>query len=371
MKFSVPVSELQKVFGSIGSVIPTRSTLPILENFLFDLSGNTLMITATDLDTSISSEVKIRGMKDGKVAVPAKRIMETVRALSAVNITFTADLNNSKISIVTENGEYKLTGEASENYPTLPEVKRDTEFTIGSDVLKRLVNNTIFAVSSDELRPAMTGLFFQIKDKEVRTVSTDGHRLIRTINSNISTGKTKREIIIPARAMQAVIKSLDAEQCNILLDDKHALFTFDGTSITTRLIEEKYPNYESVIPGDNDKKLIVPTSDLLASIRRTSLYASSATHQVRLSLSKNSIVISAEDADFGSEAKETIKCDYSADAMEIGFNAGYLVEVLSHIETEETEVFLSNPARAIIVQPAKQWEGENVIMLVMPVRLSS
>lgn len=371
MKFSVPVSELQKVFGSIGSVIPARSTLPILENFLFDQSGNTLRITATDLDTSVSSSIKVKGMKDGRIAVPAKRIMETVRALSAANITFTADLGNSKISIVTENGEYKLTGEASENYPTLPEIKSDTEFTVASNVLKRLIANTVFAVSSDELRPAMTGLFFQIGDKEVRTVSTDGHRLIRMINKNISSGKTKRELIVPAKAMHAVAKSLDAEECTIHLDEKHILFTFDGTEITSRLIEEKYPNYESVIPGDNDKKLIVPTSELLASIRRTSLYASSATHQVRLSLSKNSLMISAEDADLGSEAKETVRCDYTADAMEIGFNAGYLVDVLGHIDTPDTEIYLSNPTRAIIIQPGKQQQGENLIMLVMPVRLSS
>lgn len=371
MKFSVPVSDLQRIFGSIGSVIPTRSTLPILENFLFDLSGNTLTITATDLDTSISSGITVKGMKDGRIAVPAKRIMETVRALSAANITFTADLNNNRISIVTENGEYKLTGEPSESYPTLPEIKGDTEFSVGSDVLKRIIHNTIFAVSADELRPAMTGLFIQISEKEVRTVSTDGHRLIRMINSNIKTGKTKREIIVPAKAMQAVAKSIDAESCVVSLDDKHALFTFNGTSITTRLIEEKYPNYESVIPGDNDRKLTVPTSELLASIRRTALYASSATHQVRLSLSRNSLVVSAEDADLGSEAKESIKCGYSAESMEIGFNAAYLVDVLNHIDSEESEVFLSNPTRAIIIQPAGQRDGENIIMLVMPVRLSS
>jgi DNA polymerase-3 subunit beta len=371
MKFSVPVAELQKHFANVGSVIPTRSTLPILENFLFEVSGNKLKIVATDLDTAMSVSVTVKGMKDGKMAVPAKRLMDTVRALPPGNITFAGDGAANKLSLVTENGEYKLTGEPSDNFPTVPEVKGETEFPVNYDVLRRLVNTTIFAVSNDELRPAMTGIYFQMNGKEVRAVSTDGHRLIRIIHTGIATGKVKRDIIVPAKAMQSVAKSVSDGECRVALDEKHALFTFGTTSITTRLIEEKYPNYESVIPGDNNKELRLNTAEFLASIRRTSLYASSATHQVRLSLSKNSLVVSAEDADFGSEAKETVKCEYAADAMEIGFNAGYLVDVMNHIETEEAVIQLSNPTRAIIVSPGTQKDDESIIMLVMPVRLSS
>lgn len=371
MKFSASIAELQKHFGNVGSVIPTRSTLPILENFLFEVSGNKLKIVATDLDTAMSVSVTIKGVKDGKMAVPAKRLMDTVRALPPGNITFTADVTTNKISLVTENGEYKLTGESSDNYPTVPEVKGDTEFSVKDDVLRRLVNNTIFAVSNDELRPAMTGIYFQISGKEVRAVSTDGHRLVRIIHTGIDTGKAKRDIIVPAKAMQSVAKAVGDGDCRISLDEKHALFSFGTTTITTRLIEEKYPNYESVIPSDNNRELNLNTGDFLASIRRTSLYANSATHQVRLSLSKNSMIVSAEDADFGSEAKETVKCEYSSEAMEIGFNSGYLVDVMNHVETGEATIHLSNATRAIIVQPSKQKDGENIIMLVMPVRLSS
>jgi len=310
-------------------------------------------------------------MKDGKITIPGKRLMDTVRALPAGEITCTADTATNKVSLVTGNGEYRLTGESSESFPTIPEVKADTEFTIMDETLKRFVSNTIFAVSNDELRPAMTGIFFQLNGKEIRIVSTDGHRLIRVIHTGVNTGKVKRDIIVPAKAMQSVAKAVSGGECRITLDDKHALFGFDGTTITARLIEEKYPNYESVIPQDNNKELKLNTSEFLSSIRRTSLYASSATHQVRLSLSKNTLVVSAEDADFGSDAKETVKCEYTADPMEIGFNAGYLVDVMSHIESEESSIMLSNPTRAIIIHPAKQKEGENVVMLVMPVRLSS
>ncbi len=371
MKFSVAVADLQKHFGNVGSVIPTRSTLPILENFLFDMAGNKLKIVATDLDTAMSVSVPVKGMRDGKMAVPAKRLMETVRALPPGNITFSGESASNKISLVTENGEYKLTGEPSDNYPTIPDVKGDSEFSMKADVLRRLINNTIFAVSGDELRPAMTGIFFQITGKEVRTVSTDGHRLVRVIHTSLDTGKVKRDIIIPAKAMQSVAKAVADGDCKLTLDDKHALFSFGTTSITTRLIEEKYPNYDSVIPSDNNKDLRLNAGEFLSSIRRTSLYANSATHQVRLSLSKNSLVVSAEDADLGSEAKESVKCEYSAEAMEIGFNSAYLVDVMNHVETAEATIRLSNATRAIIVEPSKQKDGENIIMLVMPVRLSS
>jgi DNA polymerase-3 subunit beta len=315
--------------------------------------------------------VTVKGMKDGKITIPGKRLMDTVRALPAGEITVTADTGSNRISLVTGNGEYKLTGESSESFPTIPEVKADTVFTIKDETLKRFIANTIFAVSNDELRPAMTGIYFQLNGKELRVVSTDGHRLIRVIHTGVNTGKTKREIIVPAKAMQSVAKSVSGGDCTVTLDDKHAMFGFEGTTITARLIEEKYPNYESVIPQDNNKELRLNSSEFLSSIRRTSLYASSATHQVRLSLSKNALVVSAEDADFGSEAKESVKCEYTADAMEIGFNAGYLVDVMSHIESEESSIMLSNPTRAIIIQPVTQKENENVVMLVMPVRLSS
>lgn len=371
MKFSVPVAELQKQFGIIGSVIPTRSTLPILENFLFELRGDTLRIVATDLDTAMTVSVKVDGSKDGTMAVPAKRLMDTVRALPPGNITFAGDSSSNRISLVTGNGEYKLTGEPSDNFPTIPEVKGESRFAIKNDVLRRIVNNTLFAVSNDELRPAMTGIYFQLGGKEMRAVSTDGHRLVRIVSGEIDAGKIKRDIIIPAKAMQSVAKAAGEGECAVLLDDKHVRFSFGGASITTRLIEEKYPNYESVIPTDNNKELKLNAGEFLASIRRTSLYASSATHQVRLSLSKNGLVVSAEDADFGSEAKETVKCEYAADPMEIGFNSAYLVDVMNHVETGEATIRLSNPTRAIIVEPAAQKDGESMTMLVMPVRLSS
>ncbi len=371
MKFSIQSNELQKALNIVGSIIPTKSTLPILENFHFSLSGNNLIITATDLDTSTSITVKVKTSADGTIAIPAKRITETIRTLTNTEIQFIAEHDGSKIVMRTDNGEYKLCGESSDNYPTIPVFKSNEEIKINNEYLKRLINKTSFAVSADELRPAMMGILFQIKKNEIRAVATDGHRLVRIINSTFASSKVERDIIIPSKALTQALKSIEGEDSTISLNDTHIMFSLGDVTLISRIIEEKYPNYESVIPIDNDKKLIVDRNQLISSVRRTAIYASSTTHQVRFSLKKGTMTVSAEDIDFGTEAKETLSCDYSSDPMEIGFNSSYIADILSHIDTNEVLIMLSNPTRACIIKPIDQETGENLLMLVMPVRLSS
>lgn len=371
MKFSVSTGELQKVLSVTGGVIPPKSTLPILENFLFDLSKDQLKISATDLDTALSMTLKAKGSKDGRIAIPAKRLTDTVRALPNTEVTFMVDTESKKIVMATANGEYKLTGESSDNYPSTPTFKGTDELNIEDQTLQRLIGKSSFAVSSDELRPAMMGILFQIKKNEIRAVATDGHRLVRFINSGVSVGKVERDIIIPAKALNLAMKYLSSSSSTVVFGENHAMFSSDGTTLVSRIIQEKYPNYESVIPLDNDRRLVIDKEQLISSVKRTSLYASSTTHQVRFSLKKNSLVVSAEDIDFGSEAKETIACEYTAEPLEIGFNSGYVVDILSHIDTSEVEMMFSTPTRASIVKPVNQRDGENLLMLVMPVRLSS
>ncbi len=370
MKFSAPSNELQKILGSVATVIPSKSTLPILENFLFDVSKSTLTITATDLDISISSTLKVTNAGEGTIAVPARRLTETVRSLPNVDVEFLADIASNKILMKSPTGEYKLTGEQHENYPTLPGFEGTQKLPIAGDILRRLIAKTSFAVSADELRPAMMGILLQMKKKEIRAVATDGHRLVRCINTTVSC-PVERDVVIPAKALNIVAKSSADTESTILFDDHHVRVSFDTSTLVARLIEEKYPNYESVIPSDNEKKLIVDKHLLLASVRRTSLYASTTNHQVRFSLRKGTMAVSAEDIDFGSEARETIPCDYSAEAMEIGFNSSYVIDVLSHIDTDEVEFRFSSPTRAATVQPVNQRSGEQLTMLVMPVRLNS
>ena len=370
MKFSSPCNEIQKALSSVGSVVPAKSTLPILENFLFELSKNSLTISATDLDISMSLTLQVKGVEDGKIAVPAKRLSETIRSLTTTDVEFQIDVEKNKILMKTTTGEYRLTGESSEKYPSVPSFKGNKSITISNDILRRLVTKTSFAVSTDELRPAMMGMFFQIKKKEVRAVATDGHRLVKFINTAY-TGEVEQEIIVPAKALNIVAKSITDKDSNITFNESHVMFTFGQSTLVARMIEEKYPNYESVIPLDNEKKLTIDKNLLLAAVRRTSLYASSTNHQVRFSLRKGSVVVSAEDIDFGSEAKETIECEYSSEPMEIGFNSVYVADILSHLDTNEITFSFSTPTRACIVQPAKQENGENLLMLVMPVRLNN
>ena len=371
MKFSSSSTDLQKVLGNIGGVIPSKSTLPILENFLLQLSGNQLRITATDLDITMTMTLKVKGSEDGTIAIPAKRLFETIKSLPNIDIEFNSNLSNSKITMLTNSGEYKLTGESSENYPTIPSLKGTDEIEIESEVLKRLISKTAFAVSSDELRPAMMGILFQINKNEIRTVATDGHRLVRLINTSFVSNKVVREIIIPAKALNLVLKSANDTNSSIMFNENNTIFSFGESILISRVIEEKYPNYEGIIPLENDKTLIVDKNQLLESVRRTALYASSTTHQVRFSLRRGSITISAEDIDFGSEARETLSCDYSSDPMEIGFNSSYIIDILSHVDTDEVTFKLSSPTRASIVQPSTQRDGENLLMLVMPVRLNA
>jgi DNA polymerase-3 subunit beta len=371
MKFSVRSADLQKALAKTVSVVPSRSTLPILENILFDVHSNTLKITATDLEISVSVSLEVQGNQNGMIAIPAKKIFDTVRALSDTNIVFTIDTESNKIKMKTDNGEYTLTGENSEEFPSIPEFRGEAEVPFEVALLQKMISTTLFAVSADELRPAMMGVLLQFNKNEIRTVATDGHRLVRIINKNVSNAKFVKDIIIPAKALSLLDKVAAGTETKVLISNSHVMFKFDGTSLISRLIEEKYPNYESVIPMDNDKRLLVNKHETLQSVRRVSLYSNSTTHQIRFSVAKDEIRITAEDQDFGSEAKEKISCDYNNDEMEIGFNSAYVVDVLSHMEAEEIEFKLSSPNRAAVIAPVTQKEGEDILMLIMPVRLNN
>ena len=371
MKFSVSSSELQKALLKTIGVVPTRSTLPILENILFDVKKNILTITATDLEISIIIAVTVKGMEDGTITIPAKRIIDTIKALPELSVLFSVDTETNKVKMITDTGEYSLTGESSVEFPAIPQFKGENQIALETETLSRLIGNTAFAVSTDELRPAMMGILFQIKESELRSVATDGHRLVRTINKNFSSPKFKKDIVIPSKALTLVPKLGGAGTSKIAVNESHISFQFDNTILISRLIEENYPNYESVIPLDNEKKLTIGKDQLLASVRRVALYSSSTTHQVRMSIKKNELTVAAEDIDFGSEAKETLACNYSGDELEIGFNSSYVVDILTHIEDEDVVFEFSTPTRAGIVHPSSQHNQEDILMLVMPVRLNN
>jgi DNA polymerase-3 subunit beta len=370
MKFAVNSTELQRVLAKLGGVIPSKSTMPILENILCELAGSALTLTATDLAISLTLTLKVDGKEDGRIAIPARRLMDTMRSLPDTNASFMIDTATNKIRIQTETGQYQLTGEPAKEYPQIITFKEEEKFALDAAVLKRLIHRTVFAVSSDELRPAMMGVLFQGTGEDLRTVSTDGHRLVRMI-LKAKGSSLKKSIIVPAKALQVVLKSLEEGEITIGVTQTHVKFSFDDSVLVSRLIDETYPNYESVIPGENSKVMRVKRDDLVGSIRRVALYASQTTHQVRFQIDKDVLQISAQDIDFGGEARETIPCVYKAEALEIGFNSQYLVDILTHLEESEVLMKFSTPTRAGIVAPAEESAQEEVIMLVMPVRLTT
>ena len=373
MKFAVNSTELQRVLSKLGAVLPTKSPMPILENILMELTGGVLTLTATDLAISLTISMKVDGKEDGKLAVPAKRLMDTMRSLPDTIASFTIDTTANKVRIQTDNGQYQLTGESSREYPQLLTFKGEEQFVLDASGMRRLIHRTSFAVSTDELRPAMMGVLFQARGSELRAVSTDGHRLVRAVQR--ITAPLKKDIIIPAKALNVVQKSMEEGETTIGVTDTHVRFTFGDSVLVSRLIDETYPNYESVIPADNTKIVTVNRDAIIASIRRVALYANQTTHQVRFVAEKSSLQVTAQDIDLGGEAKETLPCTYSGEQIEIGFNSQYLVDILTHLESPEVELRLSNPTRAGIVAPAGTPAGdekpEEVIMLVMPVRLSN
>jgi DNA polymerase-3 subunit beta len=237
-------------------------------------------------------------------------------------------------------------------------------------VLSSVIGKTIFSVSTDELRPAMTGMLLQLNPGEFRAVATDGHRLVRVTYTGFTQITQKQDIIIPSKALLLASKALESDACTISVNTTHIKFSFKHFTLTSRLIEENYPNYESVVPLDNEKKLTVNRNALLSSVRRVSLYSNSTTHQIRFSVKKDELKVTAEDVDFGGEAREKIPCTYDVDEMEIGFNSGYLTDILAHIDTDEIVFSFSSPVRATIITPAVVREHEDVLMLVMPMRLN-
>ncbi len=372
MKFTTTTGELQRVLAKVSGVVPTKSTMPILENLLFDLLNNTLTITATDLDISQTISLDVKGSEDGRIAIPSKRLLDTIRSFGANDdVIVTIDTTTNKISVKVGKGDFSLTGENAKEFPAVPPFQGKDEIIMEAVLLKKIIHRTVFAVSTDELRPAMMGVLLQNKDKELRAASTDGHRLVRFTYKFSKGLGFKRDIIIPAKAFNLVNKSLEGGVVKMSMNETHVKFEFDKTELVSRLIDETYPNYESVIPTENDKTLTVNRDQMVTALRRVALYASATTHQVRLSMSKAGLMISAQDLDFGGEAKESVDAEYAADDLDIGFNSTYLVDILAHLESEQVAFKFSSPTRAGIVSPAGEKTDEDVLMLVMPVRLNS
>ena len=373
MNFIVSSSYLLKNLSSISGVITSNPVVPILENVLFEIENGNLHITASDLQTSVMVELQVESKENGSVAIPAKILIDTLKNLPEQPVTFSIDENNYNIEINSDNGRYKLAGENSADFPKVPEISDGYSFTVNANTLALAIGNTIFSTSTDELRPAMTGVFFRLSSNSCTFVSTDGHRLVKYIRTDISGDEVDHDMIIPRKSLnllKTIIPSDDKNDINIEFNASNAFFSNDNIKLVCRLIDERYPDYENVIPSDNSNSIEVDKSEILSSLKRISIYANKTTNQVRLKVSGSEILISAEDLDFSNEANERISCEHDGDDIEIGFNAKFLIEILSNIHSDKVIFKLSEPNRAGLVLPEDIEDEEDLTMLVMPVMLN-
>jgi len=372
MKFRVSSSALLKQLSGINGVITTNPVVPILENFLFEITENKLTITASDLQTSMITELEIESKENGSIAVPGRILMDTLKNLPEQPVNFTIDEETYSIEISSDNGRYKLAGENATDFPKVPSVTNDFSVDLSSDVLGKAVNYTIFSTSNDELRPAMTGVYLNLSDKNSTFVATDGHRLVRYRRDDVASEKGTA-IIIPRKALNLLKAALPAESTNVSLEFNmaNAFFKFDNLKMICRLIDEKYPDYENVIPVDNNNIMSIDRNEFLSSLKRIAIYANKTTHQVRLKITGSELQISAEDLDFSNEANERLSCEHDGEDIEIGFNARFLIEMLSNLESKEIELQLSASNKAGLIIPKDKNDAEDILMLVMPVMLSN
>jgi len=376
MKFTVSSADLQKALTAVNGAVPSKSTLPILECALFEKENGTLRLAATDLEVSIVQRLDVQFESNGapadateRIAVPAKRLLDTLRALPDLPITFVSDAE-FQVELTTDQGRYKMVGYDGADYPALPSLEGEREIETQGGLVKRAISKTGFAVSKDALRPAMMGIYFQVRPEHSRVVATDGHRLVKLVLDGL-TAEEPLDFVVPEKALNLTAKVAGDDACTIRVGGGYVGFDFGDAQVMGRMIDEQYPNYEAVIPVENDKRLTVSRDALLNAVRRVALYSSSMTHQIRLKLEPNQLTISAEDIERASEAKERVLCEYEGPEMEIGFNSVYLTEVLSNVGGEDVVFEFSSPNRAGVVTPAEQADGEDMLMLIMPVMLNT
>ncbi|HVS91873.1 MAG TPA: DNA polymerase III subunit beta [Mucilaginibacter sp.] len=372
MRFIVSTSTLLKQLQAVSGALSNSTVLPILENFLFEIKSGNLTISATDLQTSMTTSLTVESKENGRIAIPSRILLDTLKSLPEQPIAFSVDDSTFAIEINAGDGKYKLSGENGEDFPKIPVVENASSVNLPASVLADAINKTIFAVSNDELRPAMTGVYCQLTTQHITFVATDAHKLVRYRRKDAKAAGTA-SFILPKKALNLLKSALPSEDVNVSVEynSTSAFFKFGNINLVCRLIDERYPDYEAVIPQNNPNKLVIDRQAFLGSLSRVAIYANKTTHQVRLKISGSELNISSEDIDFANEAHERLTCQYDGDDIEIGFNARFLIEMLKNLDCEEVMLEMSTPNRAGLLLPVGGDENEDVLMLVMPVMLNS
>lgn len=369
MRFKITRDNLQQGLASVAASIPTRTTLPVLSNILISADDDSVTMSGTDLDIAVSVRVPAEVEEAGALTVPAKKLQELARELPEHPVRIQS--KGDRLELSCGRASFKLNGMPKDEFPTFPSVNFDACWKLKGSVLHDLIRQTSFAVSTEESRPILNGVLWQLENGTMRMVATNGHRLARMAVPVSAGSMPKEDLIVPPKALQQVERLFGPEdEVEVARSENHLGFRRDGTQVFTRLIEGPYPNYEQVIPRDNDKVAIVDRNLITQALRRMAVVASDQTHRVRLGFTTGTIRFSVETPDLG-EAHEELEVDYQGDPLEIGFNASYLLEVLKYMPTEDVKLTFKAPERAATIEPVAREgdEAPDYFCLVMPLRL--
>ena len=373
MKFIVSSSTLFSHLQAISRVINSKNSLPILDCVLIELQEGTLTMTASDNETTLSTTIEVSEYEgEGAFAISSKTILEALKENPEQPLDFNVNLETLAINVTYQNGNYSLMGQDALEFPRLKQLSNNVvNLTISAETLLAGINRCVFATADDELRPVMNGVYFDITPQDITMVASDGHKLVRNKSFSVVSNE-KAAFILPKKPSTLLKNLLPKEQGDVTIsfDDSNALFTLENYQMNCRLIEGRYPNYNSVIPQNNPHKAIVDRASFISALRRVSVFSSQASSLIKLSLDENAIVISAQDMDFSTSAEETLVCQYDGKPMSIGFKSSFLIEILNNMTAQNVVIELADPSRAGVIVPEEQEENEDILMLLMPMMLN-
>jgi DNA polymerase-3 subunit beta len=370
MKFIVSSSSLLKQLQHISGVINANTVLPILEDFLFEVEKGKLTVVATDLETVMRVQLDIDAKDTGKVCIPARILLDSLKNIPDQPLAFNID-KNFAVEITSDNGKYKVMGENPDNFPKEPAADDTTSFTLSASSLMTAINKTLFATSNDDLRPAMTGVYFELDKKGLQCVATDAHRLVRYKRKDVKCPKNETFIVPrkPLNLLKAAIPS-NEDELTLSYNSNHFFVKHGTTQMSCRLIDARFPDYKVVIPSDNPYRLTVNKAEFQSALRRVSIFSNKSTNQVALNISGSELQLAAQDVDFSFEGTERMKCQYTGEDIVIAFNAKFLIEMLSAADSPDVNLELSTPTKAGLIKPSEQDDEEELLMLVMPLMLN-
>ena len=370
MKFSTSKNELQQALQKLSKATPTRSTLPILSCILIKATNEKTTLRSTDLELTIDLEISVSLEEEGSAAIPLKQLYDITNELPETRITIVVD-NKNKIEIKTNFGSYALMGKQKEEFPASPEINKKKNIKISGHIFRKIIESTLFAVSKDDLKPSLTGVLFRFNSLGLTAVATDGHRLVKKTDTSDELKTFSGDIVVPKKFLSYLLNHLSEDTFVLSIGENYITAIINQDTITSRIINEVFPDYESVIPTDNNKILKVDKKTALGAIRRVSLFSNKSTHQVAFNISGDGFFITTEDPESSSRAKEEITGDYEGEDLIIGYNGEYLKDVISHVSGEEVIIKLNTPISATLFTSGGEKEDPNTTMLLMPIRLNS